>query len=105
MTDAVRVCAVTDVTPGTARRVEVGGVPVCLARIGDDFHAIGDVCSHGEFSLSEGPVWVDDCTVECPKHGSAFSLTTGEPTSLPATRPVPVFGVRVEGDDVYVEAP
>lgn len=105
MAEPVRVCAAADVAPGTARRVDVAGTPVCLARIGDAFFAIGDVCSHGEYSLSDGPVWIDECTVECPKHGSAFSLTTGEPASLPALRPVPVFTVTVEGDDVMVTAP
>ena len=74
-----------------------------LVRIGDDFHAIGDTCSHADFSLSEGTVDTDECTIECWKHGSAFSLRTGEPESLPATRPVPVYAVTVEGDDVSVE--
>ena len=105
MAESVRVCAASDLASGTARRFDVAGTPVCVARIGDDFFAIGDVCSHGDFPLSDGPVWEDECTIECPKHGSAFSLTTGVPTSLPAIRPVPVFAVRVDGDDVIVEAP
>lgn len=105
MTESVRVCAASDLAPGTARRVDVAGTPVCLARVGDDFFAIGDVCSHGDYPLSDGPVWEDECTVECPKHGSAFSLTTGEPMSLPALQPVPVYTVTVEGDDVMVTAP
>ena len=105
MTERVRICALGDLVDGTARRVDVAGTPVCVVRIGDTVHAIGDVCSHGDFPLSDGPVWVDECTVECPKHGSAFSLVTGEPTSLPALRPVPVFAVAVEGEDVIVEAP
>ena len=58
-------------------------------RIGDDFYAIGDTCSHADFSLSEGDVWDDEREIECPKHGSTFSLVTGEPQTLPATQPVP----------------
>ena len=50
-------------------------------------------------------LWADDCTVECPKHGALFSLRTGEPTTLPATVAVPVFAVRVDGDDLIVEVP
>ncbi len=46
---------------------------------------------------------MDEREIECPKHGSTFSLLTGEPQSLPATKPVPVFTVRVDGDDVYVD--
>ena len=45
----------------------------------------------------------DTREIECWKHGSAFSLETGEPNSLPATRPIPVFTIRRDGDDLFVE--
>lgn len=99
---SVRLCSVDDVAPGTSRRFDVEGHRIALVRIGDDFYAIGDVCSHQDYSLSEGDVWADECEIECPKHGSTFSLTSGEPQTLPATRPVPVYAVRVDGDDVIV---
>ena len=97
-----RVCSLSDVAPGTARRVDVGPHKIALVRCGDDIYAIGDTCSHAEVSLSEGEVLCDDKEIECWKHGSSFSLVDGEPQSLPATRPVPVYDVRVEGDDVIV---
>ncbi len=100
-----RLCAVGDVAPGTAHKVVLDGVPIAVVRIGDDFYAIGDECSHADYSLSEGDVWEDECEIECPKHGSTFSLTTGEPQTLPATQPVPVYAVQVEGDDVKVVLP
>jgi 3-phenylpropionate/trans-cinnamate dioxygenase ferredoxin subunit len=105
MTGSVRLCATTDVEPGTARRFDVDGHRIAVVRIGDDWYAIGDRCSHADYSLSEGDVWEDECELECPKHGSTFSLRTGEPQTLPATRPVPVYALRVEGDDVVVELP
>ncbi len=98
-----RLCRVDDLEPGTARRFDVGNHRIALVRIGDDFYAVGDRCSHADFSLSEGEVWPDELEIECWKHGSTFSLKTGEPQSLPATRPVPVYDVRVEGDEVWVE--
>ena len=66
---------------------------IALVRLGDDVYAIGDRCSHQDISLSEGDVLADECTLECWKHGSAFSLETGEPTSLPG-HPA---GARVRG--------
>ena len=99
----MRLCEPDDLKPGEARRFDVDGQPVCLVRVQDEFHAIGDTCSHADFSLSEGEVDEDECTIECWKHGSAFNLLTGEPESLPATRPVPVYLVRVEDDGVHVE--
>jgi 3-phenylpropionate/trans-cinnamate dioxygenase ferredoxin subunit len=89
--------------PGTARRFDVDEHRIALVRIGDDFYALGDRCSHADYSLSEGDVWEDEREIECPKHGSTFSLMTGKPQTLPATRPVPVYRVTVEGEDVFVE--
>ena len=100
-----RLCAVEELEPGEARRFEVEGHRVALVRIGDDFYAIGDRCSHADFSLAEGEVLADDLEIECWKHGSTFSLTTGEPQSLPAVKPVPVYSVRVDGDAVVLVLP
>jgi 3-phenylpropionate/trans-cinnamate dioxygenase ferredoxin component len=99
----VRVCSVDDVKSGSARRFDVDGHRVAVVRIGDDWYAIGDTCSHEDYSLSEGDVWEEERELECPKHGSTFSLIDGEPQTLPATKPVPVYAVRVDGNDVYVE--
>jgi len=101
----VRVCSVDDVKPGSARRVDVDGHRLAVVRIGDDFYVLGDECSHADYSLSEGDVWEDEREIECPKHGSTFSLESGEPQTLPATQPVPVYTVRVDGDDVLVTIP
>ncbi|MDP6280754.1 MAG: non-heme iron oxygenase ferredoxin subunit [Acidimicrobiales bacterium] len=100
--NSARICGLADIPDGTARQVEVGGVPVALVRIGDRVLAVGDICSHAEVSLSDGEVDVDECTIECWKHGSLFSLETGKPLTLPATKPVEVLAVRIEGDDIVV---
>jgi 3-phenylpropionate/trans-cinnamate dioxygenase ferredoxin subunit len=102
MTEVERLCGRDDLEPGTARRFEVGHHRVCLVRIGDDFYAIGDQCSHANFSLADGEVYSEEREIECWKHGSTFSLVDGKPQSLPATKPVAVYDVRVEGDDVML---
>jgi 3-phenylpropionate/trans-cinnamate dioxygenase ferredoxin subunit len=94
--------ALDDLPPGTAKRLVIDGIAVAVVRIDDDVYAIGDVCSHANVSLSEGEVWCDEREIECPKHGSTFSLVTGEPETLPATQPVPVFRTEIEGDKVTV---
>ena len=99
----VVVCRLEELAASSARRVEVGGRAGALVRIGDDVYAIGDTCSHAEVSLSEGEVVCDAKEIECVKHGSAFSLETGEPQTLPATQPVPVYVVRVVDGDVVVD--
>ena len=99
---ATTVCALSEIDPGTARRFVVGDRKVAVVRIGDDVYAIGDTCSHGEVSLSDGEVWCDEKQLECPRHGSAFSLVTGVPNTLPATQPVSVFTARVVNGEIEV---
>ena len=103
MTTTTRLCALDDLTDGGAARFEMGGHVLAVVRLGDDVYVIGDTCSHADVSLSEGEVDEDDCTLECPKHGSAFDLTTGAPRSLPAVRPVPKYEASVVDGDVVVE--
>ena len=100
MADFQRACAVTDVTDGAALRVTIDGVPVAVVRSDGEVYAIHDVCSHANVALSEGEI--DDQTIECWLHGSRFDLVTGRPTGLPATQPVPVYPVKIDGDDVLV---
>ncbi len=100
---AQRVCAVADVASGTARQVVVDGQKIAVVRIDDDWYALGDTCTHQKISLAEGEVHSDTREIECWKHGSCFSLETGEPSSLPATRPEPTYVVTIDGDDVLVD--
>jgi 3-phenylpropionate/trans-cinnamate dioxygenase ferredoxin subunit len=105
MASEERLCAADELASGEARRFVVDGHPIAVVRIDDDYYAIGDVCTHQNISLSEGEVHTDTAELECWKHGSAFSLATGQPSSLPATRPVPTFEVRRDGDDLWVVVP
>ena len=81
-------------------RIETEAGPVVLVRIGDDFYALEDRCSHQDVPLSEGEVYADAREIECYKHGSTFSLETGEALILPATRPVRTFTVTIEDGQV-----
>lgn len=94
--------ALSEIEPGSARKVTIGDRDIALVRIDDDVYAIGDTCSHAEVSLSEGFVDTDDCVIECGRHGALFDLRTGEPESLPATRPVPVYEVTVVDGQIHL---
>jgi nitrite reductase/ring-hydroxylating ferredoxin subunit len=96
----VKVASLSQLADDTAVQVEIGNVPVCVVRSRGEVMALLDECSHAEVALSDGEV--DDGTVECWLHGSRFDLRTGKPTGLPATEAVPVYPVRIDGDDIYV---
>lgn len=91
-----KACLLGEVPQGGALRVVLDGVPVAVVRTKGEVYAINDLCSHADVSLSEGEV--DGCTIECWLHGSRFDLRTGAPTGLPATVPVPVYPVQLEGE-------
>ncbi|UJP12663.2 non-heme iron oxygenase ferredoxin subunit [Microbacterium elymi] len=99
---ATRVCALSELEQDLPLRVVVDDVPICVVLdSAAEVHAVGDTCTHGEVSLSEG--FVEDDTVECWAHGSRFSLRTGQPLNLPAYEPVPVYVVQIDGDDVLID--
>ena len=98
----MRACSVADLEATGVFGTEIDNVPVAVVRDEEgDLHAINDVCSHQYVLLSEGEV--DGCTIECWLHGSRFDLRTGAPSGLPATRPVEVYPLTVEGDVVLVD--
>lgn len=98
----VKVCRADEVQVDTPHRVDVEGEAISIVRdsAGEVF-ALGDRCSHGEISLAEG--FVEGDALECWAHGSRFSLRTGWPLNLPAYEPVPVYAVKIEDGDLFID--
>lgn len=102
MTAPTTLCRLDDLKPDSAKRVDIDGNRLAVIRIGDDVYVIGDRCSHADYSLAEGELDPGEGTIECWKHGSSFSVHGGEPTCLPAVKPVPTYEVSVVDGDVQV---
>lgn len=96
-----------EIAPGDALRVVVGDMPIAIFNVHGELYAIGDTCSHEDYSLAQGEV--DEtgagCAVECALHGARFDLHTGAALSLPASLPVGSFPVWIEDDVVKLEVP
>ncbi len=99
----VKVATLGEIGEGEVLAVEAEGQAVCLARLEDQVYAFADNCSHRNFPLSNGELDADDCSITCEWHGARFDVRTGEALSLPATRPVPVYDCRVEGEEILVD--
>lgn len=99
----VDICPVSELPPGATRVVEVEDFEIGVVNCNGELFAIEDRCTHDNGLLFEGPVDMEKCTVECPRHGSLFDLRTGRPINLPAYVPVDTFAVRVDGDIIRVE--
>jgi 3-phenylpropionate/trans-cinnamate dioxygenase ferredoxin subunit len=100
MPDFIKVATTSQLAPGARLLVEYQGTPVGLFNIDGEFYAIQDVCTHDGGPLAEGEV--DGDIIICPRHGARFNLKTGAVRTLPAYRPVPIYQVKVEGNDILI---
>jgi 3-phenylpropionate/trans-cinnamate dioxygenase ferredoxin component len=99
----IPVCPVAELSAGEMRLVEYDGRKIGVFNCGGSYYAIEDRCSHDNGPLAEGEFDAATCTVECPRHGSLFDLTTGRPKTLPAFAPVQTFPIAVEDDTIILE--
>jgi 3-phenylpropionate/trans-cinnamate dioxygenase ferredoxin subunit len=99
----IAVCPATELPPGERRLVEHDGRKIGVFNCEGTLYAIEDRCSHDNGPLAEGEFDPAACTVECPRHGSLFDLTTGRPKTLPAFTPVQTFPIAVEDDTITLE--
>jgi 3-phenylpropionate/trans-cinnamate dioxygenase ferredoxin component len=100
MAEFVTVGSVTEVPEGEAHAFEVNGKAVAVVRVGEEWYAFDDQCTHRACSLAEGEL--DEAVIMCPCHGSEFDVTTGDVMNGPADDPVATYEVRVEGDSIQV---
>ena len=108
-----RVCAASDVPPGTLKAVTLSdGTRACVGNAGGRFFAVSDRCPHQKFPLSDGELTPEGAIV-CSWHGASYDCTTGRGIRGPlrgadreaALGRVTVFGVRVTDGGVYVRPP
>jgi 3-phenylpropionate/trans-cinnamate dioxygenase ferredoxin component len=102
MAEFVTVARASDFEEGTAKAFTVNGEMIAVVRCDGQFYAINNICSHAYAELHEGDVDTDECTIECPLHGSQFSLETGRPRTFPAISPVATYPVQVIDDELQV---
>ena len=103
MPETITVCPIAELPPGSMRLVEWEDVEIGVFNCAGALFAIEDRCSHDDGPLAEGTFDEATCTVECPRHGSRFSLETGAPLTLPAYAPVETFSVVVDDDVIKLE--
>ena len=95
--------ALGDVKEGEPFGVEIAGHHVALYRVGNEYYATGNICTHAEALLSDG--MLDGCEIECPLHMGRFDIRTGEALTSPVEIDIPVYPVRVSGDQLEICLP
>jgi 3-phenylpropionate/trans-cinnamate dioxygenase ferredoxin subunit len=97
------ICPVDELPPGEKRLVELEDFEIGVFNCNGTLYAIEDRCSHDDGELVYGDLHEDECTIECPRHGSRFDLKTGNPVNLPAYVPIDTFPVMVADGVIRVE--
>ena len=98
-------CGVNELKSGEATRLEIGDLKLSASKINETVYVVSDMCTHANYSLSDGPLHPENLTIECWKHGAQFCLSTGAALTLPATRPLDTFPTEVHGENVYIYLP
>lgn len=96
------VAKTSEIPVDEAKRVVIGEQQIAIFNLDGEFYATDDVCTHAYASLSEG--YIEDGFVECPLHAGLFDIKTGKAQGVPVIEDIKTFAVRVEGEDIYVEA-
>jgi len=101
MADYVKVGTVSDFQPGVIKGCFINGEEVAVVNWNDRFFAFANVCTHLGVELSSGYVEGEKFVV-CGLHDSFYDMETGQHLEGPASADIPVYDVRIEGDDVLV---
>jgi 3-phenylpropionate/trans-cinnamate dioxygenase ferredoxin subunit len=101
--ETIDIGVIEDLAPGEMKVIEHDDLEIAVVNCKGELFAIEDRCSHDDGPLAEGILNQEDCTLECPRHGSRFDLRTGKPITLPAYEPIETFDVSLEDGKVKVE--
>jgi 3-phenylpropionate/trans-cinnamate dioxygenase ferredoxin subunit len=101
MATFIKAASIEEIPSGSIKTVVISGKKLALINVDGEFFAVADTCSHEECSLgTEG--FLDGKHIICGCHGARFDVATGDALSLPATRPISTYTVKIKGNNVYV---
>jgi len=103
LSEWIDIGATSELDEGVPFPAEVDGVPVVLVRCGRELYAVEDRCTHDGESFTGAEV--QDCELICPRHGSHFSLSSGEALTPPAYEPLRTYAAREQDGRILIERP
>ena len=97
----IKVGDVSEILPGNAKQIDVGGRTIALFNLKGQFYAIDNSCTHVGGSLASGKIIDED--VICPLHGARFNIPTGKVLGPPARENISTYNIRIDGDNIEIE--
>ena len=94
----------SEINPGQAKSYSLGNTKIVVCNVNNEYFALEDVCSHDEGELVSGEgALIENCQLECPRHGARFDVKTGEAKKMPAVGAIKTYGVNLVGDELQIE--
>lgn len=101
MENFVKVAAKKKITSGKMKEFNVGNETIVIANIDEAYFAFAGLCTHVGCPLAGG--YLKDHTVTCYCHGAQFDITNGKVLAPPAPKPLKIYEVKVEGEDILIK--
>ncbi len=101
LSEWIKACNLEQVKEGQLFGLTINDTKILLANLKGKIRATDLICTHANADLSTG--FLSEEGVRCPLHLSVFNLENGEPQNLPAEKPLKVYNVKIDGNEVYVE--
>jgi ethylbenzene dioxygenase ferredoxin subunit len=100
----IEVCDAAAVNAGEMLPIDVDGFPpLAVYKVDGNYYVTSNVCTHSVATLTDG--YLEGDIVECPLHGGAFNVKTGEATRFPCVEPLQTFEVEVRDEKIFIKAP
>jgi 3-phenylpropionate/trans-cinnamate dioxygenase ferredoxin component len=94
------VSPVDQLVAGERMFVEIAGKPLVIIRVGDQYFAFDDLCTHDDGPVGDGEV--EGQEIVCPRHGGRFDMRTGKATGLPAVVDIQTYPVRIHQGNIEI---
>jgi len=96
-----RVATTEAIPEGEVIAASVAGQQIALYNIEGQIYASNNICTHEHAYLSDG--YLEGCVIECPLHQGQFDIRTGKAMCAPVTQDLPVYPVKIEGGEVFID--
>ena len=101
MSQFIKIALKSEIEKGKIKEYQIQGKTIAIANVEGKYLAFDGTCTHAQCALAGG--FIDGYTLTCYCHGAQFDISKGDVIAPPATQPLGIYKVKIEGEDLFVE--